>query len=162
MQRYSRHRSIPVTDAYTRYVLRIKRRYKKKDTARHAEKANGANGLSAKIGDETEPEGRFRRNQRAAPSGTRGPQAGDTRWFAQGPVHLDEAVRAASCGGCAVVVWLAVRARRDGANGGFADTTWIAKATGLNKRTIRKAVAALVDIGMLERAGCKILPSGEP
>ena len=71
-------------------------------------------------------------------------------------MYLDQVVRAASKGGYAVVVWLAVQAREDSANGAPATTAWIAEITGLSARTISKAVAALVEIGMLKRDGNKI------
>ena len=75
-------------------------------------------------------------------------------------MYLDQVVRAARKGGCAVVVWLAVQAREGSANGAPATTKWIVEATGLNARTIRRAVAALVEIGMLKRDGDKIsIPS---
>ena len=75
-------------------------------------------------------------------------------------MYLDQAVRAAGKGAAAVVVWLAVRAREDGANGAAASTAWIAEMTGLNVRTIHKAVAALVEVGMLKRDGKEIsIPS---
>ncbi len=75
-------------------------------------------------------------------------------------MYLDQVVRAAGKGGYAVVVWLAVQAREDSANGAPATTAWIAEITGLSVRTINKAVAALVEIGMLKRDGNKIsIPS---
>ena len=55
-----------------------------------------------------------------------------------------------------MVVWLAVKAREDSANGAPATTAWIAEITGLGVRTINKAVVALVEIGMLKRDGSKI------
>jgi hypothetical protein len=126
---------------------------KEQDTAKIAVKINGVSGLD---GGAAEPE--FR------PSGTRVPARRNCsaagRWFAKGPVHIDQVVRVAGKGGYAVAVWLAVRARMDSANGAPATTAWLVKAMGLNGRTVRKAVAALVDIGMLKRDGGEIsLPS---
>jgi hypothetical protein len=71
-------------------------------------------------------------------------------------VYLDQAARAACGGRYDVVVWLAVRAREDSANGAFATTAWIVAATGVDDRTVRRAVAALVKIGMLRRDGERI------
>ena len=55
-----------------------------------------------------------------------------------------------------MVVWLAVRAREGGTNGAPATTAWLAEVTGLDVRTIRRAVAALVALGMLRRDDDKI------
>jgi hypothetical protein len=150
MDRYSRHRSIPVTHV-RRLVLRRQGRRQEQETAKISEKARGGNGL---MGGAEEPEGQ--------PAGTVGPASRNcrvrsgTRWFAKGPVYFDQMVRAASKGGYATVVWLAVQARGDSANGASATTIWIAEITGLSVRTINKAVVALVEIGMLKRDGDKI------
>lgn len=151
--RYSRHRSIPVTNRYIHSGLRLKRRREDKDTAKIAKKANGASELK---GGADELEG-----ANGVPSSLAKRTAGRrTRWFAKGPVHIDQAVRAASKGGYAVAVWLAVRARMDTANGAPATTAWLVKVTGLGQRTVQKAAAALVDIGMLKRDGGSVfLPS---
>jgi hypothetical protein len=97
-------------------------------------------------------------NCRTSRPGTAGRAAAGrrTRWYAKGPVYLDQTVRVAGKGGYAVVVWVAVQARSDGAGGRHATTTWIAKVTGLNVRAIQKAVAALVEAGVLKRDGDKI------
>ena len=71
-------------------------------------------------------------------------------------MYYDQVVRAAGKGGYAVVIWLAVQTREGSANGAPATTAWIAEITGLSVRTINKAVAALVEIGMLKRNGDKI------
>jgi hypothetical protein len=153
MPRYSRHRPMPVI-----HFLRRQIRRQEQDTAKIAVKANGANGLA---GGAAEPEGRL--------GGTRGPPERNcnsatsgrgARWFIKGPIPLEQVARAAPRGGYAVLVWFAVRVRRDSANGAPATTAWIAEATGLNVRTVRKAVAALVEAGMLKRDGDEIsMPS---
>jgi hypothetical protein len=146
MNRYSRRRPIPTITRSL--VVRKKKGNKEQDIAKIGEKGGGDSGLQ---GGASELEGRA--------GGTAGPgrrNRGAARLFAKGPIYLDQAVRAANKGGSAVVVWLAVRARLGSACGAPADTAWIAEATGLNDRTIRKAVAALVSIGMLKREGDKI------
>ena len=136
-----------------------KGRYIIQDSKGGAVLANGASGLAGISADKNEPQfalGRTPVRQQTNDSSSRR----GARWFAKGPVHLDRAVRAASKGAAAVVVWLAVRAREDGAAGKAATTAWIAEATGLNIRTIQTAVAALVEIGMLKRSGRQIsIPS---
>jgi hypothetical protein len=146
--RYSRHRPIPVCTNTS--VVRKKKGDNRKDTAKIAEITNGGNGLARGA---PEPEGRNARNCRAAVSGTLGP---GVRWFARGPVYLDQVTRAARKGGYAVVVWLAVRAREGSTNGAPATVAWIAKNTGLGDRAVRKAAAALIEIGMLKRSGKKL------
>lgn len=153
MPRYSRHRPIP--DTYTHSCVgRKQRRKQEQDTAKNAKNAERDKGL---LGGAPEPEGR--------PGGTEGPggrnqRAGAGRrrahWFAKGPVYLDQAARVARKGGCAVVVWLAVRALEDYASGSPATTARITEVTGLGDRTVRKAVAALVEIGMLKRDGDRL------
>jgi hypothetical protein len=150
MPRYSRHRSSVHT-----CLFRGETRIHNKDTAKIAKKArrdgvlNG--GASALEGRNAGPRGPQTRHQKA---GTAGP-----KWFAPGPVYLDQAVCAARKGGCAVVVWLAVRAREGSANGAPATAGWIAEATGLSDRTVRKAVSALVGTGLLRRDGLGVSSS---
>ena len=71
-------------------------------------------------------------------------------------MYLDQVVRAAGRGGYAVVVWLAVRAVGGQRRRSASHEPRIAEITGLSERTIRKAVAALVEVGMLKRDGRKI------
>jgi hypothetical protein len=136
-------------------IVKRKRRKQEQDTVRVVKKARRSNGLTEDLAGETEPGGRK--------TGTRGPenrnQGSEIRWFAQGPVYLDQAVCAARRGGYAVAIWLAVRAREDSANGAPATVAWIVEATGLNDRVVRKAVTALTGIGMLRRNGRKISTS---
>ena len=71
-------------------------------------------------------------------------------------MHLDEVALAARKGGNAVLVWLAVRAWEGYADGASATVPRIVEITGLSSRTVRWAVAALVEVGMLKRDGRKI------
>jgi hypothetical protein len=84
-----------------------------------------------------------------------------SRPFALG-VRIDEVALAARKGGNAVLVWLAVRAREGGAGGAPATVGWIVEATGLNGRTVRWAIAALVRLGLLRRDGRKISSRERP
>lgn len=152
MQRYSRDMVIG-----TRMRHRIpcvggnKGGYKEQDTAKIAIKAHGANGLA---GGALPKSGRL-----PAKKWSRVRQkvvAKPIRWFAKGPVYLDQVGRAAEQNRHGPQVWLAVQARATSANGAPATPKWIIEATGLNDRAVRRAVATLVKIGMLKRDGEEI------
>jgi hypothetical protein len=152
--KYSRYRSIPI-----RMGEGDKERIQEEDTAARAEKAHVAINLSGNFAGSAATDcrrggnGLPRKRQRiAAPTGV---------WFAKGPVRLDEAARVARCGAAAVLVWLAVRARADGARGASADVKWMAGVTGFSPRTIRHAVAALIAAGVLMRKGEQIALAGQ-
>jgi hypothetical protein len=146
MAKYSRHRSRP--------IMSLKRKLKRKhkqDTAKIGENVSGGSGLTGGGAAAECREAGSRMPRGRQPNAGKG-----ARWFARGPVYLDQVGRAARLGGCAVWVWLAVRASEGGRNGAPATTAWIAENTGLSVRTVRAAVAALVKTGMLKRDGKKL------
>jgi hypothetical protein len=104
MAKYSRHRSRP--------IMSLKRKLKRKhkqDTAKIGENVSGGSGLTGGGAAAECREAGSRMPRGRQPNAGKG-----ARWFARGPVYLDQVGRAARLGGCAVWVWLAVRASEGG------------------------------------------------
>jgi hypothetical protein len=138
----------------------LRRKEEKKEesakTAKKSRRANGLNGGAAATDCRNAGNGLPKKRQRIAGKRAAESSEAGTRWYALGPVYVDQVVCSGRKGGGAAGVWVAMLAREGYANGAPATVEKIVEITGLSERTVRHAISALVDIGMLKRDGRKI------